>query len=109
MTWYLEIRADASYRGFMHTSAMVDFLRTMPELRQTGPMRFDSAGKTWCIVALLHCDDAGCYSSTGTFLPAINLVELFCSYHGNPLWYRRLAGRIARFARWSIYDQSRDG
>jgi hypothetical protein len=105
VSWYLTICSDACFSRFAATAPLVDFLAAMPELRQTGPVAFESApGFPWVAVILAACNPAGNYACDGTFLPQVNIVELICSYSGDPAWYDALAGRIARFLGWSAFE-----
>jgi hypothetical protein len=74
-------------------------------LRQTGPVGFETAdGLPWAYVILANCDPRGAYCTDGAFLPRVNVVELVCSYSGEPTWYEGLAGRIAAFLDWSAFE-----
>ncbi len=105
MSWYLTIRADASYSRFAATVPLVEFLAAMPELRQTSPAAFQAAdGQSRVTIMLAACDSAGSYASDGASLPKFNVVELICSSFGDPAWYDALAGRIAAFLGWSVFE-----
>jgi hypothetical protein len=107
MSWYLTIRSAPDSR-FAATAPLVEFLAAMPELRQTGPVAFGPAdGQPWVSVILAACSPAGNYASDGAFLPRANVVELVCSYSGDPAWYESLAARIARFLGWSAFADER--
>ena len=105
MTWYLTIRGAADYSRFATTAALVEFLAALPELRQTGPVSFESAeAQPWVHIILASCHPDGGYASTGSFVQQINVVELVCSDSSHASWYDALAGRIARFLDWSAFD-----
>ncbi len=105
MSWYLTIRGAPDYSRFAATAPLVEFLTAMPELRQTGPVAFQAAdGQPWVAIMMAACDPAGSYASDGAFLPRVNVVELVCSYSGDPAWYDALAGRIAGFLGWSAFE-----
>lgn len=109
MSFYLTIRSDARYTAFAATAPLVGFLAALPELQQTGPAAFESAaGRPWAAVVLAACDPNGNYVSDGTFLPRFNVVELVCSYSGDPAWYDALAGRIAGFLGWSAFEAKKE-
>ena len=105
MSWYLTIRGAPDYSRFAATAPLVEFLAAMPELRQTGPVEFQAAdGQPWVAVMMAACDPAGNYASGGASLPRVNVVELVCSYSGDPAWYDALAGRIVGFLGWSAFE-----
>lgn len=105
MSWYLTIRSDAGYSQFAATAPLVEFLATLPELRQAGPLAFEAAaGQPWVAVTLAACSPAGNYASDGVSLPSVNVVELVCADAGGPAWYEALAGRIAGFLGWSAFE-----
>ena len=105
MSWYLTIRGASDYSRFAATAALVEFLASMPELRQTGPIAFGPAnGQPWVSVILAACDSAGNYGSVEVQPPQVNVVELVCSYSGDPAWYDALASRIAGFLGWSAFE-----
>jgi hypothetical protein len=77
----------------------------MPELRQTGPVSFLAAdGQPWVAVMMAACSAQGNYATNGEFLPQVNVVELVCSYWGDPAWYYALAAQIAAHLRWSAFE-----
>jgi hypothetical protein len=105
VSWYLTIRGAPDYSRFAATAPLVEFLGTLSELRQTGPVSFQAAGgQPWVHLILTACKPDGGYSPDGAFLPHFNLVELVCSYSGDPAWYDALAGRIAAFLGWSAFE-----
>jgi len=101
----LTIRGAPDYSLFAATAPLVEFLAAIPELRQSGPVAFQATdGQPWVAVLMAACDPAGNYASDGAFLPRVNVVELICSYSGDPAWYDALAGRIASFLGWSAFE-----
>lgn len=105
MSWYLTVRFDQGYSEFAKTAPLVQFLAAMPELRQTGPVAFESTtGQPWVAVILATCSPTGSYATSGAPVSAVNVVELVCSAYGDPAWYEALAGRIAAFLGWSVFD-----
>jgi hypothetical protein len=106
VSWYLTIRSDAGYLRFAATAPLIEFLAAMPELRQSGPVAFEAAmGQPWVAVILATCDSDGNYGSSDATPPQVNVVELVCSYSGNPVWYDALANRIAEYLGWSVFDE----
>jgi hypothetical protein len=102
----LTIRSDPGYTQFAATASVVEFLGSLPELRQTGPVAFEAAaGHPWVDVILAACDAAGSYASDGAFVPTINVIELVCSDAVDPKWYDELAGRIAGFLGWTAFEE----
>lgn len=105
VAWYLTIRSDARYSSFATTAPLFEFLAAVPELRQTGPVEFQSAdGQPRVAVMMAACSQEGNYATDGQFHRRVNVVELVCSYSGDPAWYDALAGRIAAFLGWSAFE-----
>lgn len=105
MTWYVTIRSDARYSEYADTASLVEFLNSMPMLRQTAPNEFAAAdGQPWVAVTLAACRPDGNYSCNGTFNPQINVVELVCSDSHDPAWYNALATQMANFLGWSAVE-----
>jgi hypothetical protein len=106
VSWYLTIRSDTRYSQYISSAPLIDFLASMPELRQSGPLVFQASdGKPWVSVMLAACRPDGSYNSNGLFLPQVNVVELVCSDSADREWYEILADRIAVFLGWSVLDE----
>ena len=106
MTWYLTIRSDAAHARFTATTALVEFLCGLPELRPTSPIGFESeTWRPWVAVLLAVSSPAGDYVSDGAYPPEVNVVELACSHSFDAWWYESLAGRIAEFLGWSAFEE----
>ena len=93
--------------------SLVEFLRSLPELRQSGPIEFcNAAGFPWLCLTLVQADSAGNYSSNGLLQPTFNKVQLICSAGEETLdavkWYESIAGRIAAFLGWEADDEDND-
>lgn len=85
---------------------MVEFLATLADLRQSGPVTFEGApGQPWVHVILAKSAPTGGYASDGSFIPIIDIVELVCSHSENADWYDRLAARIAAFLGWVAVEK----
>src|SRR5262245_852794 len=96
VSWCLTITPAAGTPPVAETRPLVAFLVGLPELRQTGPVAFEAApGQPWVSVVLAKTGPTGGYASDGSFVPAIDIVELVCSDFEDAGWYDRLAGRIA--------------
>ncbi|MFD1711724.1 hypothetical protein FVQ98_15330 [Ottowia sp. GY511] len=109
MTWYLTLRGAPDYSHHAPAAPLVAFLAALPELRQTAPAHFASTeGQPWVCVILASCDATGGYASNEEALTRVNVVELVCSDTENALWYESLAGRIADFLGWSVFDDHAD-
>lgn len=105
MTWYVTIRSDARYSKYADTASLVEFLNTMPSLRQTAPDAFSASdGQPSVEVILAECCTDGNYNCDGTFNPKLNVVELICSDSHDPVWYNALATQIADFLGWSAFE-----
>ncbi len=67
MTWYLTLRPDAAYSHPTPTAPLLAFLAAQPELRQSGPMAFESApGQPSLHLVLACCRPDGSYTCEGT-------------------------------------------
>lgn len=109
MSWYIAIRGDAEHSLFADVPPLVDFLNTLPTLYQFGRREFHAAaGQPWVDVTLIRCNSKGNYATIGLSASKINLVELICSYEGDPNWYEQLATQIAQFLGWSAFEDSED-
>jgi len=105
MSWYITIRSDPSYRRTVDATRITAFLRTQPELIQTGVNTFAAApGHPWVSVTLAMSND-GSYADRGVPLEAVNLVDMVCSYEHAERWYDALASRIAAFLEWEALDE----
>lgn len=107
MTWYLTLRPDAAYSHPTPTAPLLAFLAAQPELRQSGPMAFESApGQPSLHLVLACCRPDGSYTCDGILLPQVNVIELLCSYLGDPGWYESLSIRIAELLGWSVFEDT---
>lgn len=105
MSWYLTIRSDPQFSKSTPTKPLVDFLKGLPELKQTDPMGFQSGpGVAEVSVILAACDERGNYPSPAKHQERVNIVELTCSHSGDTDWYHALAARIAKFLGWKTHQ-----
>jgi len=105
MSWYLTIRSDSTYSRTADPDALVVFLRSLPELVQTGVNSFSGAvGQPWAHLTLAM-SKCGSFANHDRSLLTINLVEVVCSYEHSESWYDALAGRIAAFLGWEALDE----
>lgn len=106
MSWYLTLRA-ASQAEPADTADLVAYLAAQPELRQIGPVEFESArGQPQMLMVLAKANASGGYSSDGKFIPQVDIVELICPYSEPPAWYDAMAERIAAFLGWQAVEES---
>lgn len=110
MTWYITLCAPAGAAARIPAQPVLDFLATQPELQAQAAMVFaNRPGQPWVQVVLAKTGANGGYCVDGTFVPEIDVIELICSsaYH-EPLWYDRLAARIAAFLQWQAVEEYED-
>ena len=110
MSWYLTIRLDERYSQFTDTARLLEVLRGLFELEQTGDMTFGSV-EPWVSVRLLVCDSSGNYSymqPSPPFVSQVNMVELVCAYTADPAWCERLALHIAGVLAWEGVEDSEE-
>lgn len=81
-----------------------------PELQAQSAMVFaNRPGQPWVQVVLAKTAASGGYCVDGRFVPEIDVIELVCSSrHHEPLWYDRLAARIAAFLQWQAVEEHED-
>jgi hypothetical protein len=105
VSWYLTITPSHGQPN-ADTRLLVEFLSGLPELRQNGSVAFEGApGQPWVDVILAKNGPSDGYSSDGSFIPFIDIVELVCSDSEDEIWYERLAGRIAAFLGWPAIEE----
>ena len=105
MTWYLTVRPDRRYSRCTATEAVIEHLRPLPGLVQTGPQEFRNApGSPWVDIVLARADGGGSYVVDRAPEPAVNVVELICG-DGNDRWYESLAEGIASFLGWEVVEE----
>lgn len=106
MSRYLTIAPSAGQPSIADTRLVVEFLKSLPELQQTGPVEFAGvSGLPWVRVILAKISLAGGYASDGAFIPVINIVEMVCSDSSEADWYDLMAGRIAAFLGWTAVEE----
>ncbi|MGO1072472.1 hypothetical protein [Lysobacter sp. CA199] len=107
MSWYLTLRPASSQAEPADTVDLIAYLDAQPELRQIGPVEFESVpGQPQMLMILAKTNPNGGYSSDGKFIPRIDIVELICPYSEPPAWYDALAARIAAFLGWQAIEES---
>ena len=105
MSWYITIRSDPGYGRTADPETITAFLRTLPELVQTGVNTFAAApGHPWVSVTLAMSDQ-GSYVDRGVRFPAVNLVDIVCSHEHPESGYDALASRIAALLDWEALDE----
>lgn len=105
MSWYITIRSDSNYGRTVEPDRIAAFLRSLPELVQTGVNTFAAAsGHPWVSITLA-ISEQGSYADRGVRIPAVNLVDIVCSYEHAESWYDALASRIAAFLEWEAVDE----
>lgn len=105
MSWYLTIRSDPTYSRSVAGGPLVEFLRSLPELVQTGPQEFrNSPGSPWVVLCFADADAVGCYSIRNTLPTTVNVVELICGSNDEE-WYASLARQVAAFLRWEAVEE----
>ena len=105
MSWYITIRSDSCYGCTIDPDRITAFLRTLPELVQTGVNTFAGApGYPWVSITLAMSDQ-GSYVDRGVRLAAVNLVDIVCSYDHAESGYEALASRLAAFLDWEALHE----
>ncbi len=106
MSWYLTIAPQPGQPPLVETHRLVQFLGSLAELRQTGPIAFESVpGQPWVSLILAKCGPSGGYASNGQFIAEIDIVELVCGDSGDSAWCDQLACRIAQFLHWTAVEE----
>jgi hypothetical protein len=109
MSWYLTLRPAASQAEPADTEALTAYLTAQPELRQIGPVEFESVpGQPQMLMILAKDNGRGGYASDGKFIPRVDIIELICPYSEPPDWYDAMAARIAEHLRWRAVEESEE-
>ncbi|MGY5775270.1 hypothetical protein [Rhizobium sp. LEGMi135b] len=106
MTWYITIHSRQTL-ATSDTRHLVEFLKTLPELRQLQPVCFANVqGLPWVDVTIATTSQSGGWSSDGKFISQFDRVELACSGRDpRQDWYDGLAIRIAKFLGWTAIEE----
>jgi hypothetical protein len=105
MSWYLTIRPDPRYSRSTATGPLVEHLRIVPGLVQTGPLEFrNGPGAPWVCIVLAMADEGGNYAIGGESPSTVNVVELVCGDRDEQ-WYESIAGRIASILGWEAVEE----
>ncbi|MFD7450858.1 hypothetical protein [Kitasatospora sp. NPDC059827] len=113
MTWYLAIRSDSRYGESIPTSALTEYLDSIPELCRTDLSGYTAEGGLlgWVHLVIASCGPTGSYATHPSRLPQdINLVQLICSSSlgSNYEAQEALARRIAVRLDWEMLDDETD-
>lgn len=103
---YMTIRSDGCYSRFAISEDLIRFLNSLPGLRQSGPMSFESEpGSPWASIILAECDMSGSYTCDGKPKRRVNVVEVIVSASGDDSWYKSLVSRTAAFLGWEAIEE----
>ncbi|WP_103070124.1 hypothetical protein [Aquimarina sediminis] len=96
---------------YTNTIELVEFIKTIPELKQTDKVQFENTDDCpWGVVSLIKCDDHGCFSfDKKKHVAQVNLIELLFSDTEESLsHYLEIGTRIAKKLDWKISDDHND-
>lgn len=108
---YLNIRFDSKYSMYKHTMRLIEFIKTIPELKQTDKVQFKNADDyPWGVISLIKCDKHGNFSlNKRECFAEVNLIEiLFFDTDESLKHYLEIGTRIANKMNWEIVDEDTD-
>jgi len=108
---YLNIRFDSKYSLDTDTTKLIEFIKTMSELKQTDKVQFENTETyPWGVISLIKCDERGCFSlEKGKYVAQANLIELLFSDTEESLsHYLEIGAKIAKKINWEINDEDID-
>lgn len=104
---YLNICSDDCYQGNIDASEALNYILSIPSLKQTKPAFFESTDpNSWFLVSLLHCHKDGGYNSDGELPAKINLIEVISEADNDKA--SEVAQIIAQQLGWRVIDVSLD-
>lgn len=106
MYWYISVLPPTGENILCDTNRLIGFLERQPELKRTNDVTFASAeGQPWVDITIVKGTADGNWSSSGTFIPQFNRVEIVCSDHRRQDFYAEISARIAGFLQWRLVTQ----
>lgn len=105
MSWYLTIRADATYSQAVPTQQVADFLLRYPDVKQTSPVDFIFRDAS---IILALCNAIGNYATYKQFIPEVNVVELVVPYAMPQAPYEALGVALAIHLGWEVFEDHED-
>ncbi len=108
---YLNIRFDSKYSIETDTKELLDFIKRIPEVKQTDKVQFENKTNfPWGVISLIKCDQRGCFSiDKGQYFEMVNLVELLFSDNQESLThYQKIGTEIANQLNWELIDDDTD-
>jgi hypothetical protein len=110
--YYLNIFHDEKLSINCNTQELIDFLKTLPELKQTGNFTFSNSSQspTFINIILLNARELNSWSDNDTNTQKTNLIAIVCA-KGNPQNFEKLKEpliKIASFVNWQLVDEHTD-
>lgn len=110
--YYLNIFHDAGLQEYADTGELVAFLKTLPELHQTGEYTFSNhrTYPTFIGLSLLYARHLNNWSEKETNAERTNLIAVVCGKSDDERFEqaKSLLVRIASFLRWQLVDEETD-
>ena len=103
----LNIRFDSKYSVYSRTKELIQFIKSIPELKQTDNIQFvNKDNYPWGVISLIKCDEQGCFSfDKGEYFEEVNLIEvLFSDTEESLSHYLKIGTSIANKMNWEIVE-----
>lgn len=110
--YYLNIFHDEELSVYYNTKELIDFLKTMPELKQTGNFKFSNSSQFPILInlILLYARHLNSWNDNDTDQLKTNLITIVCT-KDNLENFERLKSlfiKIATFVNWQLEDEHTD-
>jgi hypothetical protein len=110
--YYLNIFHDAELTVYFNTKELIDFLKTIPELKQTGNFTFSNSPQfpIYINLILLYARHLNSWNDNDTNQQKTNLITIVCT-KDNPENFELLKSifiKIATFINWQLEDEHTD-
>jgi len=109
--YYINIYHDKSLRVDCKTRELVDFLRSLPELKQTSDFTFSNTDSLpYASLTLLKAYHIDSWSDKETDIEKTNLIAVVCAKSTNEEFKLLKATliKIAAFLNWQVVDEETD-
>ena len=110
--YYLNIFHDAELTVYFNTKELIDFLKTLPELKQTGNFTFSNSFQfsIYINLILLYARHLNSWNDNDTDEQKTNLITIVCAKDNlaNFELLKSVFIKIAAFVNWQFEDEHTD-
>ncbi|OQP59422.1 hypothetical protein A3860_37840 [Niastella vici] len=110
--YYLNIFHDEELSVHHNTTELIDFLKTIPELKQTGNFTFSNSSQFSIAIdlILLYTRHLNSWNDNDTDQSKTNLIAIVCTKDNLENFERlkRIFIKIAAFVNWKLEDEHTD-